>query len=95
MKKFLIPMLAIVLAVGSGYTTLKPPTNAVEKKWFRFDGDPGEEMDASLYTVVSSPSCPSTTASYRCEIFIETQVSDANQPDLSNTPTEERKKTNP
>jgi hypothetical protein len=102
MKKYVILMLAVVLAAGSAFTTLQPATKTVakakktvEKKWFRFDGDPGEEMDASLYTVVSSPSCPSTTASYRCEIFIEAQVSDANHPDLSNAPTEERKKTNP
>ena len=95
MKKYFIPVLVFVLAIGSAFTISETAASTVEKKWFRFDGDPGEEMDASLYTVVTSPSCTSTTATYRCEIFIEAQVSDPNRPDLSYTPTEERKKTNP
>jgi len=69
--------------------------SSAEIKWFRFDGEPGDEGVASEYTVVASPSCTSTTATYRCEIRIEAQTANPSLPNLSSSVLEERKKTNP
>ncbi len=95
MKKYFIPVLALVLAISSAFTITQNHGTTVSKKWFKFNGSPGQEMTDTKYSVVSAPSCPLTSAAYRYEIYIETQVSNTNLPDLSFAPTSERRKVNP
>ncbi|WP_312788866.1 hypothetical protein [Sphingobacterium sp.] len=65
--------------------------NPTELKWFRYNGEPGDEDDATLYSVITSPSCP-TSGTHVCEIQTQPQASNANLPDLNVTPSETRMK---
>jgi len=100
MKKYLLGIVAMVLAIGfSAFTDQKSKAPASGEKWFVFNGvDPADLGDATKYSLDgtgSSPSvCPTdVSSSYRCQIEAMPVGSPA-LPDL-NTIIDERKRTTP
>jgi hypothetical protein len=102
MKKYLLGIIAIVLAVGfSAFTIAKQnePTKALAgEKWFVFNGTAPDDLnDPSMYSLDgdgSSPTvCTSTTLTYRCEILAQPTGSPAEP--ILNTIIDERKRSTP
>jgi hypothetical protein len=64
-------------------------------KWFHFTGDasvPSQLQDPANYDEETSPTCSSTSATYRCDIQIQTLEGDDTQPDLSQPILDSRKR---
>ena len=87
MKKHFIAVFAVIAAATlfafTDHAASKKPV--VEEKWFLFNGLPGQETDATKYTLMDpqpiDPPC-SQAAAYQCAIKIE--PNDSNQPDFQN-----------
>ncbi len=101
MKKYLLGILAVSMAIGFSAFTVKKneSTKALSgEKWFVFNGtSPGDLNDPSMYSLDGNGSaptvCTSTTLAYRCEILAQPTGSPA-QPIL-NTQIDERKRSTP
>lgn len=100
MKKYLLGIIAVVLAIGfSAFTGEKSKAPASGEKWFVFNGvDPTDLGDATKYSLDgmgNSPSvCPTDiTSDYRCEIQA-VPTGSPSRPDLL-TIIDERKRTTP
>lgn len=92
MKKYLLGIFAVVLAIGfSAFTSPKKSTAVFTgEKWFHFVGDAtnsGDLADPDMYeldgTGSSNTICADDEALYRCEILIKPQVG-GTKPDLDN-----------
>lgn len=100
-----IPVIALAMGLSTlsfagnpkGETKAAPTETKTqtEVKWFQFNGQPGDENIASEYTVVATPTCTSTTATYLCQIQIEVQSGNSNLPNLDAEPLDTRMKTTP
>ncbi|WP_316835013.1 hypothetical protein [Pedobacter nutrimenti] len=76
-------------------TATKSETKEVVTKWFHFTGNasiPGDLQNASLYAEESTPVCPTTPNTYRCDILIQVDPNDDSMPDLSQPIQQERKR---
>ncbi len=101
MKKYLLGIVAVALAIGfSAFTVNKKesPKALAGEKWFVFDGTAPDDLnDPAMYSLDgtgSSPTvCTSTTLTYRCEILAQPTGSPSRP--VLNTIIDERKRSTP
>jgi hypothetical protein len=101
MKKYLLGIVAVLLAIGfSAFSNAGKNTKPVSgEQWFVFDGtDPGDLGNPAMYSLDGNGSTPTVcptdvTSAYRCEILAQPTGSPA-VPVLS-TKIGERKRTTP
>lgn len=102
MKKYLSGMIAVVLAVSLCAFSFKKPINpkaTAGEMWFVFNGtDPDDLGTQSKYSLDgdgSSPTvCTSTSQTYRCEVFAQSNGASPERPIL-NTIIGEKKRSTP